>query len=247
MKRFLLFLITVSLSLGATAQVHTVPFKSSSAHQINISLNNSDVEIVGTNDDNVTITASNFVESDQTLLGDNATGVKVYISGNVLDIKKVSESPASYVIKVPKKNSLFFQEEFRAPKLIRISNISASVVVKSWVSRIILKDITGPVHASSMASDISVEYSSLSQIKPGTIESAGRVVEVILPPDSKVTANLIVTAGNVESEFDLGSQNQELLRKVGGTRKIEANLNGGGPSLNITAHTIIFKKTKSSL
>ena len=244
MKKFLPFLIPLSVSLGAAAQVHTVPFKSSSASQINISLNNSDVEIVGTNDDNVTITATNFVESDQKLLGDNATGLKVNGSGNVLDIKKLSESAASYVIRVPKKSSLYFQQEFRAPKLIRISNISGSVVARSWVSRIILKDIAGPVQASSMASDVSVEYSALVQIQPGTIESAGRVVEVILLSDSKVTANLIVTAGNVESEFDLGSQNQELLKKVGGTRKIEAKLNGGGPSLNITAHTIILRKRK---
>jgi hypothetical protein len=244
MKNFLLFLIPLSLSLAATAQVHTIPFKSSSAGQINISLNNSDVEIVGTNDDNVTITATNFVESDQKLLGDNATGLKVNVSGNVLDIKKLSESAASYVIRVPRECSLFFQEDFRAPKLIRISNISGSVVARLWVSSIILKNIAGPLQASSMASDISVEYSSLSQVEASTIESAGRVVEVILPPDSKATVNLFVTAGNVESEFDLGSQNQEALKKVGESREIEAKLNGGGPSLNITAHTIILRKTK---
>lgn len=238
------FLIPLSLSLGATAQVHTVPFKSSGARQINISLNNSDVEIIGTNEDSVTITASNFVESDKKLLGESATGLNVKVSGKVLDIKKVSESVASYVIRVPKKCSLSFQEEFRAPKLIRISNIDGSVVAKSWVSKIILKDIAGPVQASSMASDVSVEYSSLSQFKQSTIESYGRQVEVILPTDSKVTAHLMVTAGNVESEFDLGSQNQELLKKVGGYRKIEAKLNGGGPSLNISAATIILKKTK---
>ena len=244
MKIIITILIPLFLSLGAIAQVHTVPFKSSSPRQINISLNNSDVEIIGTDEDKVTITASNFVESDKKLLGESATGLNVRLSGNVLAIKKVSESSASYVISVPKKCSLSFQEEFRSPKQIRISNISGSVVAKSWVSRMILKDIAGPVHASSMASDISVEYSSLSQIKPGTFESAGRVVEIILPPESKVTAALVVTAGNVESEFDLGAQNQELLKKVGGTRKIEAKLNGGGPSLNITAHTIILKKSK---
>ena len=244
MKIIITIIISLSLSLGATAQVHTVPFKSSSARQINISLNNSDVEIVGTNEDYVTITASNFVESDKKLLGESATGLNVKISGNVLDIKKVSESAASYVIRVPKKSSLSFQEEFRAPKLIRISNISGSVVAKSWVSRIMLKDIAGPVQASSMASDISVEYSSMSQIKPSTFSSPGRVVQVTLPTYSKVSATLAVTAGNVESEFDLGSKNQELLKQVGGTRKIEAMLNGGGPSINITAHTIILKKTK---
>jgi hypothetical protein len=242
MKIIIPILISLALSLGAIAQVHTVPFKSSGARQINISLNNSDVEIIGTNEDNVTITASNFVESDKKLLGERATGLTVKVSGNVLDIKKVSESAASYVISVPKKCSLSFQEEFRAPKLIKISNMSGSVVAKSWVSRIILKDIAGPVQASSMASDISVEYSSMSQIKPSTISSPGRVVQVTLPTDSKVSVTLAVTAGNVESEFDLGSQNQELLKKVGGTRKIEAKLNGGGASLNITAHTIILKK-----
>ena len=244
MKNFISLLFPLCLSLGAIAQIHTIPFKSSGDRQINISLNNSDVEIIGTNEDIVSITASNFVESDKNLLGESGTGLNVKISGNVLDIKKVSESTASYVIRVPTKCPLSFQEEFRAPKLIRISNISGSVVAKSWVSRIILMEIAGPVQVSSMASDVSVEYSSLSQIKPSTIESAGRAVEVILPPDSKVNANLIVTAGNVESEFDLGSQNQELLKKVGGTRKIEAKLNGGGAPLNITAHTIIIKKTK---
>ena len=244
MRNFVFFLIPFFLSLGAIAQVHTVPFKCSSAGQINISLNNSDVEIVGTNEDSLTITASNFVEANKELLGESATGLKVMVSENVLNIEKLSESAASYVIRVPKECSLSFQEEFRAPKLIRISNISGSVIAKSWVSRIILEDIAGPVQALSMASDVSVEYSSLPQIKPSTIESAGRAVEVILPPDSKVTVNLIVTAGNVESEFDLGSQNQELLKKVGGSRKIEAKLNGGGSPLNITAHTIIIKRTK---
>ncbi|MCF0065562.1 hypothetical protein MUK70_10800 [Dyadobacter chenwenxiniae] len=244
MKNFISLLIPLCLSLGAIAQVHTFPFKSSSARQINISLNNSDVEIIGTNEDSVTITASNFVEADKNLLGESGTGLNVEVSENLLDIKKMSEAAASYVIRVPKTCSLSFQEEFRAPKLIRISNISGSVVAKSWVSRIILMEIAGPVQASSMASDVSVEYSSLSQIKPSTIESAGRLVEVILPHDSKVTANLIVTAGNVESEFDLGFQNRELLKQVGGTRKIEAKLNGGGPPLNISAHTIIIKKTK---
>jgi hypothetical protein len=244
MKNFVSFLIPLTLSLGAIAQVHTIPFKSASGRQINISLNNSDVEIVGTNEDSVTIIVSNFIESNKELLGEKATGLKVNVSGNVLDIKKISESSASYIIRMPKKSSLSFEEEFRAPKLIKISNIAGSVIAKSWVSKIILKSIAGRVQVSSMASDIYVEYSSLSQIKPSTIESAGRVVEVILPPDSKVTANLIVTAGNVESEFDLGPQNQELLKKVGGTRKIEAKLNGGGASLNITGHTILLKKTK---
>src|SRR3954464_12682669 len=106
MRKFMSFLISLSLSLGAIAQVHTIPFKSSSARQINISLNNSDVEIIGTNDDNVSITASNFVESDKKLLGDSGTGLNVKMSGNVLDIKKVSESAASYVIRVPKTCSL---------------------------------------------------------------------------------------------------------------------------------------------
>ena len=244
MKNFVSVLIPLFLSLGAIAQVHTVPFKSSSARQINISVNNSDVEIIGTNEDNVTITASNFVESDKKLLGESATGLSVKLSGNVLDIKKMSESTASYVIRVPQKCSLSFQEEFRAPKLIKISNISGSLIAKSWVSTMILKDIAGSVEASSMVSDIYVEYSSISQIKPSTISTPGRVVQVTLPADSKVSATLSVTAGNVESEFDLGSQNQELLKKVGGPRKIEAKLNGGGPSLIITAHTIILKKTK---
>ena len=97
-----------------------------------------------------------------------------------------------------------------------------------------------------MASDVSVEYSSASQIKAATIETPGRAVELILPADAKINAHLNVTAGNVESEFDLGSQNQALLKQPGGIRKIEAKLNGGGPLLNITGHTIILKKRKSS-
>lgn len=244
MKNLFFFLLPFFVSLDAVAQVHTVPFKPSSNRQINISLNNSDVEIIGTDEDQVTITASNFVESDQKLLGQSGTGVRVKMSGNVLSIKKLSESAASYVIKVPKKASLSFQEEFRAPKLIRISNIQGSVTAKSWVSKINLKDITGPVQASSMASDIAVEYSSTARIKPSTLSAPGRVVEMTLPADAKVSLALAVTAGNVESEFDLGSQNQELLKKVGGPRKIEAKLNGGGPLLHITAHTIILKKAK---
>ena len=68
MKNFISLLFPLCLSLGAIAQIHTIPFKSSGDRQINISLNNSDVEIIGTNEDIVSITASNFVESDKTFL-----------------------------------------------------------------------------------------------------------------------------------------------------------------------------------
>ncbi len=69
-------------------------------------------------------------------------------------------------------------------------------------------------------------------------------MEVILPSNSKFNAKLMVTAGKVESDFDLGNENEALLEAIGGLRQMKAKVNGGGIPLNITAHTIILRKAK---
>ncbi len=163
MKKVLSILLPLSISLGVNAQVYKVLFKPAGSRQINISLKNSNIEIVGTSGDSVTIIASDFKETNKKLLGDNSTGVNVLIKGNILDISKLSESPASYLVKVPKTISLTLKEELREPKLLSISNIAGSISANSWVSKLVLKDVTGPVQVSSQASDILVEYSTLSQ------------------------------------------------------------------------------------
>jgi len=240
MKKTLLVLIAAFLStMHLDAQDQTIHFNPKGERNIKIHLKNSNVTVVGSDNTDVVITASR----EGGAAADQANqDLKVENNDNELNISKISEDKYTYVIKVPRKVNIYFEEEFREPDKIVISDIEGKIQVKSWVSAIVLMKVTGPVDASSNAADISVDFSSLDPQAANTITSLGRAVNITLPANAKADLNLDVQSGKVTSDFDLGVENKEALYQVGSVRTIHSKINGGGTEINIKANEITIRR-----
>ena len=170
----------------------------------------------------------------------DSTGIdlSVRLEGQTLSVKKLSEAEISYVISVPDSVSLYYEEEFREPKQLEIDNMAGRLEVKTWVSKMVLVDNTGPITASSQAADIFVSYADAGSIKPGSFISQGRLVDIKLPEKVKADISADIIAGPFHSDF-----NDKIIRsKSDGEEHIDCKLNGGGPKLYIKAHTINLHK-----
>ena len=221
------------------AQDQTIHFNPKGERNIKIHLKNSNITVVGSDIPDVVITASKGGGSAN---NQPNSDLRVETSDSGLNISKISEDKYTYLIKVPRKTNIFFEEEFREPGKILISDIEGKIQVRSWVSAIVLRKVTGPVEASSNAADISVEFSSLNPNAANTIISLGRAVDITLPADTKASLDSEAVIGKVTSDFDLGVENKEALYQVGSVRAIHCKINGGGPEITIKANEITIHR-----
>jgi hypothetical protein len=226
-------------SMHSEAQDQTIHFNPKGERNIKILLKNSNITVLGSDNTDVVISASKVggSASDQANLD-----LKVENNDSSLNISKISEDKYTYVIKVPRKANLYFEEEMREPVKIVISHMEGKIHAKSWVSSIVLQNVTGPVEALSNAADISVVFSSFNPTAASTIVSLGRAVDITLPADTKANLNLEVESGKVTSDFDLGAENKEALYSAGSTRTIRSKINGGGAEIDIKANEITIHK-----
>ncbi|HUB61257.1 MAG TPA: hypothetical protein VL978_11165 [Puia sp.] len=235
MRTFILFTAAfMGIGINALAQNRIIHYKPDGT--IRISLTNSEVNIAGYDGSDVVITD---------LRGMNGAGdLSVVENGGTLVINKTSESRGNFLIKIPRKSNLYYEEEFREPGKILISNIDGRADVKSWVSEIVMTNVTGPVKAVSQAADISVAWTAVSAKDSSSIVTLGRSVKVILPPTAKVDLNLDVLSGKVTSDFDLGAENRAALLRTGSERNIRHRINGGNTGIDIKANEIDIQQAK---
>jgi hypothetical protein len=228
MKKITFFVAAIILlHLNLNAQSSGKRFKLQGEKNVKISLKNSNIKIVGYNGYDVVITATKS-GADATTKND----LNIVNANNSLTINKIGEDEYNYIIKVPSQTNISLAEEFRAAKSLEIKNVAGKVEVNSWVSKIVLKDVSGPVVAISKSADIWVDFSSINKA-PSSIESSGRLVEVTVPSSAKFNLRLNAMSGKVISDFDLGAANKGALLKLGSVREINSQVNGGGTELHI--------------
>ena len=241
MKNLLLTMaIVMSLRL-VDAQQYSIPFKNSDQLSIRINMKKSNVKIIGSAGSAIKIMVvdDKYQPSNSGTTADS-TGIdlNIHLEGQTLSIKKISEADKSYMISLPNGVSLYYEEEFREPKQLEIDNMAGSLEVKTWVSKIMLVNNTGPITASSAAADIFVSYADDASIKPGSFISEGRLVDIKLPGNVKADINADAIAGPFHSDF-----NDKITKSESdGEQHITCKLNGGGPKLYIKAHTIMLRK-----
>lgn len=114
---------------------------------------------------------------------------------------------------------------------------SAELEVKTNIGAIQLRNVTGPVTASSSTGDIEVDFSSLNQQTPTSIISSTGAIDVSLPAATNAKVDMKAAVGGVFSNFDLVKPREDGLKPIGGNTSIAANINNGGVKLSLTAGT----------
>ena len=234
------FLIAAVLliTMRLNAQEYKVHYKPVGERNIIIKLKNSNVKITGYDGDDVIITSTKE-DGGKAVAGND---LSVENKKDVLFIDKKTEAGYSYIIRIPRKTNLRYEEEFRSPKQLEINNITGNVRVKSWMSKIVLNDISGTISATSQSADIVVVYSSSNQVAADSLVSAGRLVDVTLPSKIGVDLALNVSSGKVTSDFDLGEANKKRLAKLGTIRQINTLINNGGVKIYIKANEVALHR-----
>lgn len=143
---------------------------------------------------------------DNSGIGLNITqsGTTVTISGTRRNIKDMG-----YKIMLPANIKLRINHfSFRSDD-ITIRGMKNEVDVKSQVGDLLFTDVTGPIIASTISSDIKVEFSSLNQSAPSSISSVSGDIDITLPQSSKGNFKLSSISGEIYTDLDFKQENKK--------------------------------------
>ncbi|MBX2827082.1 MAG: DUF4097 domain-containing protein [Flavobacteriaceae bacterium] len=114
-----------------------------------------------------------------------------------------------------------------------IENFSSELEIETNVGDIRLKNVTGPITATTSTGTVDVEFTNVSQEAPISISSSTGVIDVSLPSSTKADVEMRTTMGNVYSNFDLVPEREDGMKIVGANRKIKGKLNNGGVNIRL--------------
>jgi hypothetical protein len=244
----------------AQQKEYKLKFSSAQNRKVALNMDKCDIAISGYDGDEVVISVTG--EFDVTpperakglkalyQTGEDNTGLGLSVSqeNNTISITKITNrGEPNYVVKVPRKISLVFEEMNHHGHDITISGIEGDIKVRSKSSAIRLTDIRGSVEASSIGGDITVEFASLGQENPSSFKVVGSTIDVLLPADTKADIRMKSISGEIYTDFDLATNDtRDGLRRVAGGHVVEGKTNGGGVALNLESvgSDIFIRKKK---
>ena len=139
-------------------------------------------------------------------LGPDNSGIGLNIaqSGNIVTITGTRRNTKNtdYRITLPANIKLRIDYGGFNSDDITVRGMTNEVEVKSQVGDLIFTDVTGPIVASTISSDIKVEFSSLSQSSPSSISSVSGDIDITLPQSSKGNFKLSSISGEIYTNLD---------------------------------------------
>jgi len=236
---------TKKTSAKKEAHTYSARLANSNDSRIIITMYNSDVQIVGTNSDEVTIESSSYTPPPARAAGlkplynqaeDNTgLGLAIIKENNTLRINKASRQGGDYVIRVPRNAAVVYQEANWMNGDFALADTNGEVELKLNNGSATLTNITGPVVANTTSGDITVKFSSLNQTKPSAISNVAGTVDITLPANTKADFKLKTIQGEVYTDFDmnLAKSSQSDLTKIAGGNTINGKTNGGGVEMSV--------------
>ncbi|WP_324674065.1 DUF4097 family beta strand repeat-containing protein [Hymenobacter sp. GOD-10R] len=247
MKKSVL-LAAASLVLAASSALHAQEYRTKlggKANKIVIEMQAGDVNIEGTDGDEVIIKGNGYEEPNKRAEGlhpvynsavDNTKlGLSVTSTDNTLRIVKASRKDATYTIRVPRRADVSFtQSGWGGGGDLLLQNLNGSLEVTMKNASAKLLNVTGPVVANTVSGDITVRFASLRP-EPSSISVVSGDVDVTLPSSSKTTLTMRSISGELYTDLDLSmgkGTGNENMRQVGG-QTVSGTLNGGGTALSL--------------
>lgn len=170
--------------------------------------------------------------------GTDNTGIGVYMEKNGSRITLRCLLPfaksSSYKVRVPENLALEIERDCARGGETVISNIKNEIDFKGCHS-IQLKNVTGPLVLSTISGNVNVAFSEISKDKSISIASVSGEVDVTLPAKAGFNLEMGTISGNMYSDFDIQTGNNDNMRRVGGG-SLHVPVNGGG--IDVKLHSI---------
>lgn len=169
------------------------------------------------------------------LVGEGGTdntqvGFSVVQDGNTLLVNNLrkSESAAIYL---PKSMNISAKTSWSGN--IEIEGFTGEIEVDSPLNgQVKIVQVSGPVTASTLNGDLTVDFSTIKQATPISLYSTNGAVDVSLPAQTPASLQLSTINGSVYTDFDLRPKDEDGLSAILG-RKIETPINGGGVAISL--------------
>ena len=168
--------------------------------------------------------------------GTDNTGIGLYMekNGNRITLRCLLPfgKRGNYRIRVPENLALEIERDCAGSGETIISNVKNEIDFKGCHS-IELKNVTGPLVLSTISGHVNVVFTELSKDKSISIASVSGEVDVTLPAKAGFNLEMGTVSGNMYSDFDLQTGNDDMHRVGGGS--LHAHVNGGGVDVKLTS------------
>lgn len=253
-----MILLMVLASQLTLAQEYTHQLSNSSENSIAFSLSRSEISIEGHDGNEVVIRNRDYsapperAEGLRPLYGggqDNTgIGLSVEETNGALEIVQATASGGDYEVRVPNNVRVMIEEVNWGGGDIKISNHNGEIEIQSKNGDIELENITGPVIANSTSGDVDIVFSSVSDANPTSISLVSGYIDVTMPASTATDMYLSSVSGEIYTNMDLSMRgNNGDMKRLGGGRKIEGTLNGGGVEIELktVSGDIYLRKAES--
>ncbi|MEQ8907065.1 MULTISPECIES: DUF4097 family beta strand repeat-containing protein [Ekhidna] len=250
MKKIIAGLILLtSVSLVAQQKTSYTMAVKGNAAETWVDINNlfADIEIEGTSGSEIKIEVSNYDGLPEKAAGlkplsatgpeNTGIGLSIKQEGNRISISGAHREAddAEYKMYLPK--SLMLKIDYNSWQAgdVVVRGMAGEIEAKSQVGDLEFINVTGPIVAHTLSSDLDVSFASLSSKTPTSLSSTSGDIDVTLPASVKGTFKMSTISGGVYTgvEFDFGEESN--IRRVGG-QNATGKLNGGG--VEVTLKTI---------
>jgi hypothetical protein len=248
MKNLITILSAIILAFvtqSALAQEYTHELGNSAELGVEFTLSQSDIAIEGYDGTEVVIQNTDYeppperAEGLRPLYGagqDNTgIGLSVEEENGVLKVVQARSDGGEFIVRVPNQIRVMIEEVNWGGGDISISNHNGEIEIKSNSGDIELNNITGPVIASSTSGDVDIVFSRVSTSTPTSISLVSGYIDVTMPPTAAADLHLSSVSGEIYTNLDiaLDGEGKENMMRLGGGRKIEGTLNGGGVEIQL--------------
>ncbi len=221
---------------------------SGSVSELTISIENlyAELDIYGSDEKAIKISAHDYEGIPEKAKGlmplsasgpeNTGIGLSVNQEGNTVKIsgahRKADEG--RYRIQIPRQARLYVEyNSFHNADGIRFSDLNGEVEVESKIGDLYFENVTGPVVASTLSSDIDLVVSELNQDSPTALSSTSGDIDLTIPVSTKGDFELKSVSGEVYTDMDFEFGEDDRLKRWGGGMSAEATLNGGGVRVSI--------------
>lgn len=247
MKRLItIALLTTLTSVVLKAQEYTYkPTGNIAETKVVIKNFYADIKVEGTTGNEIIITADGYEGIPDkakglkplSATGPENTGIGLNITqeGNEILISAASRNAndAEYTIRLPKNMKLRADLNTWQAGDFYVRGMTNEVEAKSQVSDLIFVDVTGPIIAHSLSSDIQVVFTTLNQSMPTSISSTSGDIDITIPANAKGNFFMGSVSGEVYTDVDFKFSDDKDLKRFGGGMSAKASLNGGGVEISL--------------
>lgn len=236
--------LVVLVTQTAIAQHYTYDLGNNAGQAIEFSLSRSDISIEGHDSNEIIIENTDYeppperAEGLRPLYGggqDNTgIGLTAEEENGILKIVQATSNDGDFVVKVPNRIRVMIEEVNWGGGDISISNHNGEIEILSKNGDITLNNITGPVIASSTSGDVDIVFSSVSESTPTSVSLVSGYIDVTMPASTSADLYLSSTSGEIYTNLELAMKGDKKdMMRLGGGRKVESTLNGGGVEVQL--------------